>query len=86
VGEDLTPQPPLLKSTSRFQEKGSATISPRRTTFQVKPVPEKEKSSGEGPGVRCLSPLTAQLAQQAAEVIANWVLDTDNTDPFSVEM
>jgi hydrogenase maturation protease len=29
---------------------------------------------------RTLSPLTAELAQQAADVIAKWVLDMDNTD------
>jgi hydrogenase maturation protease len=29
---------------------------------------------------RTLSPLTAELAQQAANVIAKWVLDTDDTD------
>ena len=29
---------------------------------------------------RTLSPLTGQLAQQAAEVVVKWVLDTDNTD------
>ena len=29
---------------------------------------------------RTLSPLTAQLAQQAADVVAKWVLDTDETD------
>ena len=29
---------------------------------------------------RELSPLTAQLAEEAAEVIAKWVLDTDDTD------
>jgi hydrogenase maturation protease len=29
---------------------------------------------------RTLSPLTVQLAQQAADVVAKWVLDTDETD------
>ena len=29
---------------------------------------------------RTLSPLTAELAQQAAEVIVKWALDTDDTD------
>ena len=29
---------------------------------------------------RELSPLTAELAQQAAEAIVKWILDTDNTD------
>jgi hydrogenase maturation protease len=29
---------------------------------------------------RTLSPLTAELAQQAAEAIVKWILDTDNTD------
>jgi hypothetical protein len=29
---------------------------------------------------RTLSPSTAQLAQQAAEVIAKWVWGTDDTD------
>ena len=29
---------------------------------------------------RTLSPLTADLAQQAAEAIVKWILDTDNTD------
>jgi hydrogenase maturation protease len=29
---------------------------------------------------RELSPLTAELAQQAADVIAKWILDTDTTD------
>jgi hypothetical protein len=39
----------------------------------VKHGSEKEKSSGEGPGERCLSPLTAQLAEEAAEKIVAWV-------------
>ena len=29
---------------------------------------------------RTLSPLTAELAQRAAEVIVKWILDMDNTD------
>jgi hypothetical protein len=40
-------------------------------------VPAKKKSSGEGPGVRCLSPLTAQLAEDAAEKIVEWVKKWD---------
>jgi hypothetical protein len=37
---------------------------------------EEEKSSGEGPAVRCLS-LTTQLAQGAAEKIVEWVQKLD---------